>query len=256
MTRTLNPDLLPDSGTPENVAPGWRRVVRARDAAYARPKTHGKQYFERLELAEWFNSKDINPRASLNHWSQKVEFYVCSDFCAVFQYQVGHSPTQTYDDAQRSLEGGRNRYVAFPLAPNRTRKFTCFVCRRIVFKDNTFDDTYRINFRDPNQPLIVPPKAAPKAKPETSVQPWHGVKREDFGIIPPSYNPVKHTPLTDWERDLLNETHTWYVNTTTGERARKEPKFTKVVLTNEESILFGMLGETAQREYMKHRANS
>jgi hypothetical protein len=151
---------------PDSVSRGWRRWVRARDYAFAfesnrATNQHVKMYFDRIDLADNFHFDEVklyaHGRTTYNYktreYGKAIDFYTCSDFCEVLQKQIGFAHTDSVDTALRLLE---NNDTVSP--STLTRKVTCHVCRRVVKKDGTVDETNRIRFRDPSQKMVDVPK--------------------------------------------------------------------------------------------------
>lgn len=149
MTSSLNTALKSEYGY---VGPGWRRWVRARDAAYAGNTRSAKLFFERRSVASGFGSLEHVYVRSWKTYQHTV--YTCSEFCYLMHAQLCNIDI---GEALHDMDSNRSE----PLA----RKITCFVCRREVRKDGSVDETKRIDFWDPEQELIPP--ARREVKPPT-----------------------------------------------------------------------------------------
>lgn len=180
--------------TEDSVGRGWRRLVRARDYAHAHdPATnqHAKLYFDRIDLAENFDFDRVRLVAHYR-WGYRakdtVDFYTCSDFCSVLQKQIGYAHTDTVERAKQHLNT-----LGIKSQSTLARQITCHVCRRVVKKDGTVDDTNRIEFRNPNQIMENVPKRpfvpwhekSAKAKAETLAR-W-GLTEDPFTKTPVPY---------------------------------------------------------------------
>lgn len=157
MTATTNPALKSSRG---NVGRGWRRWVRARDAAYARPNTEGgRLFFSRLERAEKYDATTVNIREFLKWDESAVDYRTCSDFCFTMQAALDFAGQDIGGLVARPeiRHGWRSRVAARKTTVIPARGFTCFVCRRKVTRAGT-DEAHRIEFRNPKQELRDVPK--------------------------------------------------------------------------------------------------
>lgn len=147
MVKTLQPSL--DNGNPDSLARGWRRWVRARDAAYDKPHTaHAMLYFRRRALAASHSYLAVSLRR-VTRWGDVTDYFLCSDYCAALQSQL-YSGTL----------GSTRLLNDFKPIPSSTlsRTIACHVCRRKVKKTGETDDSLRINFYDPAQVITDVPR--------------------------------------------------------------------------------------------------
>jgi hypothetical protein len=156
----VNPAIQSELG---RVSRGWRRWVRARDAAFAKPHTvHGRLYFARLRLVENLDWDTVvlyrATRYGSGYTKDATDYWTCSEVC--FGLQTTLNANLGFGDEtvlRRTIE--RRWTVAQKLSHEfLNRSITCHVCRRKVNKDGTVDNTYRIDFRDPNQEIKDVPK--------------------------------------------------------------------------------------------------
>lgn len=227
----VNPILMPESGIEGNVSPGWRRWLRARDAAEERPNTeHAKLYMNRLALANLFTDY-LQPRRHGKYWDRtQTDYWTCSDFCEALDFQRGRSGPFNNNNIWNHLS-------KFELTWD-TRKHSCFVCNRkwnTTSNETGIDDTNRVDFYAPH----VYPPVLTETKKEAPV-------KETF---------VSAGRITEGRVEIDKPAPTVrYVDTVSGRVFRDEPKISKVELTAEETILFNELPAPLQESYLVARA--
>lgn len=168
-------------GASKDANRGPSRWERAINAARRSPDTyHGKLYRGRFEFADQVGHDDVTLRAWMQRdWSaktDKVDFYTCSAFCAAMQSHLSavhltnhivHFKNAFVQDVYvPSIWKDATYRWSHPSAlfkavrPHElTRRVRCHVCRRVVKKDGTTDDSNRINFWEQEsaevQPIVI-----------------------------------------------------------------------------------------------------
>jgi hypothetical protein len=157
------------------VSPGWRRWVRARDAAYARPLAPDSVRFrKRRSNADIFNFTAVDVY-SVRRGTRKV----CSRFCLAMQLQLDAGSTD-WDTLVNNVD------ACTEVKPDEvTRGFTCFVCARRIFEGGWADpNSFRVDFWDKNQQVpaqVRKPRSRPEKKPVVALADTPSPARKYFG---------------------------------------------------------------------------
>jgi hypothetical protein len=242
----VNTILRGDPTREDSIGRGYKRWLRARDAASERPNTkHAALFRARLSLARYY-SQNIYVRVGDRNWNHSVTFRTCSDFCAVLQWSIGRDELRM--DVANSLLAGT------PQDTTMQRSFRCFVCNRKVNKDLTFDDTNRVDF---DTPFVYPPSLIEAREKQAAERDAHKKvwteSRPKFVLTPERFDALNpSTPLvtTRAQKKVVRQT---FINTVDGYIFPQEPNVVGVTLTDEEFRIFRRLGMGQRSAYLRDR---